>query len=567
MKSVHFDYNFLQTKDRELQVEFHHFLLSQFTLYSSSLSSWHDELCYELSPKIKHWWYASGSRLIAWQPPIYQPLYYALAIKEFSQTHQIKNIKITNAPRILKTYLEEIDTLVTYDLEYDGTKESSLKEKLKLLLAPYWELLKLFRDALIYSKRLNLKENYQLVINSQFWGLAHFLKGGDHFFGKMLNSPPFHKNILWIYNPSRKINEEEKEKMAQILSGKDVIFLEDYWTISDALHITLNYFNYKWETMWQAKNMTVLRIKGSACNKFSLFFIRTMIIKSHPITELKIERFFNKLHQKTKVKKIIFPFEDKGLERAIILSTGSRSQTYGYAHAVHNPGHLYLDKRPENKGYPPRPDKIICSGEAAAQWVRKKTNLGPDRILAGGSNRYREVALPLLKQWKPTKILFLSGQSYEVRMLANWVSESPRLFDGFKLTVRKYPYDELIDQERGIEAIQKHCQVFQTSESLFEQIDAADIVFFTSSSSGFEALMGRRLVIYAHLHHIVPLDPVIGRGDSKSILSATNSKEFEKILKRIQTLSVDEVKDLIEQQKKFAFSIYGKPNINFLWED
>lgn len=563
-KLTHFNYSLQQTESPELQKQFNEFLLQQYEAYAQDFNLWHDKLSEKMLGQLSLWWFSVGSRAMPWDPPIYQPFFYALALKDFSQRHGLTHVKISSAPLLLAEFLREIDPTSSYEFEFEKAVTETLKNKIKSFLSPYWELTRVFRDTFLNSNKLTIQKSYDLGVYSQSWGLEHYKRVGDHFFGRMLEDVPSNQKVLWIYNPSVKITTFEKNEMKKIFHNKDLIFLEDYWTIGDAFKILAHFFQYKFQSLFLT-NIPSTKIGNNQSKVFAKLYVKTLIQKRYPVTEIKVHHFFQKLHKQTKLKKLLFPFEDKGLERAIILATPKTCPTLAYAHAIHNAGHLYFYKNPKSTGYPPRPSTIVCTGNTAAEWIINKSGLSPQKVVVVGSNRYREIAAPTLFEWKPKNILFLSGTGYEVSMFANWVEELRDILKEFNLTIRKYPYSWQAEQDKGIEQIKRYCQVTQNNKSLMEQVAEADIIISSSSSAGLEAVMGRKLLINANLHHIIPLDPLADKGNHKAIFRCMTSTEFRSTIQSIKKMSVSEVQQALDDQLAYTLTLYKKPDLTFFW--
>lgn len=568
MAKIHFDYLFRSTANNPEQHKFHTFLLSEYDNYACDLNKWHDQLNAELSKKIPSWWYAAGSRLIAWEPPIFNPLFFAIALKKFRIENKIKSLKITNSPEELELYLKDIDP--TYHYEFVLPKENSLqiKSKFKQLLSPYWELTKLFRDALFFSKKLPSKTCYDLAIYSHFWGIKKYNQSYDHFYGNMFHEIPANKKIVWIYANAARITKLDKDMLREKLKNSgDVIFIEDHWSLKDALEIFIRSIKHRIAMRRFLSCIKPLIIDGQENREFTTFFAKEMLLKPWPITEFKTEVFFKKLYRHQFIQRIIYPFEDKCLERAILYTANNNVKTYGYAHAIYNSGHMYLDKKFGIVGTPPRPDYIVSTGPVAAENLNERTGMSVNKIKIAGSSRYPNTQIEnLYKKNTPFRILLLSSQPYEINIFANWVSEELSIFNKIEVEIRKHPFAYQDSQNQGIERLRTYINICPSSPNFKEQLDRCDVIIFSSSSAGFEAILAGKIGIYANLNHIIPLNPFSDKGTSSQIFKAMNAQQLVEIIKNLESLSAHELSSLLKEQQQFVRGLYNKPDISFLWE-
>jgi hypothetical protein len=161
---------------------------------------------------------------------------------------------------------------------------------------------------------------------------------------------------------------------------------------------------------------------------YSLFFYNETIKHKPPILAFQAKYAFKAIVSQVPTASLFYPFEDKGIERAI-LSQSRNLYTIGYAHAIHNSGHLYLKEKKLEEATPQWPNLIGCSGKAAARWLENKKEINLDRLVTIGSNRY----VNIIEKTKFThngalRVLVLTGQGEEITMLANYVEQNTTIF-------------------------------------------------------------------------------------------------------------------------------------------
>ena len=567
---VQISYEFFPTKDSLIQREFQEFLHTKIAEYTPKLIQWHDELCSFMKSKIDSWWYSNGSRLIAWQPPIYQPYYFAEALKDFKKLKGISSIMISDAPSELTEYLKEIEPEGQYYFVNSTNTTLRITDLLKSKLSTPYSLFKFLRVALcnIFTNVNLPKGDYDYLIYSHFFGFKRLKQQGDHFFGQMLDPLSKTHKTLWVYNPSIKLNKREKAQTKEGFPEREIIFLEDFWNLKDFFILISKLRKHRRQSVIKISSMPSPKLGDIPCNSFKRNFYHKLILEDSPISEFKVELFLGKLYTFLKIKKIIFPFEDKGLERAIIQKSRTIGiQTLGYAHAVHNEGHLYLFKNATLKAcLPPRPDKILTTGPLAAHWINKKSLIPLDNLPVLGTHRFRE-PIPLEMSY-PLKILILLGQGHEATTLANWIEQYPDLFNQCEVTLRPYPFAEKKEQDNAVIRIRKHSPIIENNKPLEDQIKDCHLAIFASTSAGFEAVLMGRIGIYVNLHHIVPLNPFKDKGaaeeQKEAVLKCQTAKDLKELILKIGQMDQSSLNILTRAQQKFMSRIYSPVDLDVL---
>jgi hypothetical protein len=521
------------------------------------LCDWHDKLCVVGKDNIKDWWLSNASRLIAWMPPIYQPYLFSVALINYCQANNIKEIKIVEGNEELYRILnEQADVEVIGNFYKHYSNLILLKQFLRAFKYILLFSIRVFHNFLSSSKKL---ENKKLVIYSHLLELKIFEHSEDHFFGNIFVD--FKKNKsdqLWIYFTGirkKKEHIEYKEKMNN--EGKDIVFLEDFLRFKDLLNFIGSIFRFFKETLDFDKKYPTPVIGGVSSREFSKIHYRSQLLSTPPFVELTVKSSLENIFSKMTTERILFPFEDKPLERAIVTSVPPSTETIGFGHAVHNKGHLYFRKDELLVGAPPRPTKIACTGENAKTWLLNNSAISKDKFIVIGSKRYLEKSNREVEEVKD--ILILVGQWYEVEMLANLVEEDPTIFEGFTVSIRLYPFGYFSEQASGVRRLFRFVPSLKVLEgSLLDQLNECDVCLFSSTSAAFEAMLLGRLCISVDTHHIVPLDPIEGKGNIDSLKLLTTAAQLKDRLDEIRSYSKDDYQSVVTEQRAFAQGVYSK---------
>ena len=197
---------------------------------------------------------------------------------------------------------------------------------------------------------------------------------------------------------------------------------------------------------------------------FSKIFFSELLQSVLPITELAVYFAVRRLLKSTGARALIYPYEEKGLERAIVYAcrdTAENAKTIGFAHAVYNNGHLYL-RRNDRLIKSPKPDFIASTGAAQRDWLIKWALVRPEQIAFVGSPLSCPTSAHENFESRPKclRVLILTGMGYELGMLANYLEESAGLFSDCEVLIRRYPYTGKAQQDEGIYRLRKLLKIF-----------------------------------------------------------------------------------------------------------
>ena len=299
-----------------------------------------------------------------------------------------------------------------------------------------------------------------------------------------------------------------------------------------------------------------------------------MIINDSPVFELSVYFAVQKLLKNCPtIKSFIYPYEEKGLERAILKASHEvkdNLHTVGCAHAVHSTCHLYMRRRPSHSINSPKPNIIAATGINAKKWLIDWAKIPSNQIQVIGTNRYQH-PLPLRKNYKdrsnPLRILLVIGLWHELGIFVNYLEDIPSLFDDCELWIRKYPYAWIKSQNHAIAQIRKKVKNIRTAEaSLSKQFEWSDVVIFSSTSAGIEAMLSGRYTINVELHDLIKIDPLENKGDFSKVIHCSSPEELKNALKVVKNMNQKEFLDSIKNQIDFAKQIYSPVNQNIVKE-
>jgi hypothetical protein len=524
--------------------------------WSKSLFEWHSELCRRASKLTPLWWLSPGSRLTAWYPADLKPLFFALAIADAAANAPQTQICVIGAPEDVCEFLEEWR-------EGSCPRQLSHSPQPTRPAHPLRLLLSLAARILMRHLRPEpvLKDIRTIAFSYTLRGDI-FTQQDDHYFGKSLDGINGAEHTLWVYyldflSDLKPISAYLKEQ------GRRHAFYFDFLTLSDLSSINSIAYDTIDKLEPLSEDLPPLKIGGRSSLAFARKYFRDCVLKQPPIIEISVMRAFENLLKQTSVQNIVYPYEEKGIERAVLMAADKNTdtpRTIAFAHAVYNDGHFYL--RSQRMPSPPPTAKHIAATSAeSGRWLGELSGRDKEVDSAFGSPRFpQETSIrPPSPHFPQTlRILFLTGYGCELGLLADMAERMPELFDGCELLVRTYPYgwsEQLAgDEERLRRAVGTlRCE----SGSLEEQIEWCDVSLFASTSAGFHCMLRGRPTIHVDLHDHFALDPLSGRDTEGVVSHCPDEAALKESLQAIKAMSRAEYEKSARAHMKFAAGFYA----------
>jgi len=546
------------------------FIVSNQKQWLLQIEQWHADLCQVASNIIPYWWLVPGSRFHVWEPPIYNPMIFVVAVLDYCKVHNISSITLLSCPVEVVDYFKEmqpdLDYIVDNNIKFAQLLPiSHIKQFVVNLIRWGWLFLGSFRN--IFRKSFlekTIKEKKTFIFSQQVGGEVDSNRP-DHFFGNMFDDLSLECNnkIMWVYLTNRTMNmNNEKEE------GKDYLKISELVSPLNLIAILWIWIKIMIACKSVEKKMPLLAIGSYTCLNFSRNYYSYLIKNRFPLTELQVFFAFKRLLlQSETVKNICYPYEEKTIERGVLKAVETQLndiKTIGYSHSIHNNLHMYYRKRSDDLANSPKPQIYTVTGDSEKKWLLREAEIADDKVIVVGSSRYVDMLSPPLN-WKNAKdrlkVLILVGQAYEMKILANLLDEEEGVFDGCELLIRKYPFGWSSDQDEGIRRIQKHVSDVRvdTKEKMEKQIEWCDVAIFNSTSSGIISMLYGRISVYVELHDLLYLDPMDQKKDG-SIIRCKTAKEIKRTLNKLRNLSIEEYLNIAQNQRQFALTIYAPPN-------
>lgn len=534
---------------------------------------WHSAVCEAALRASRWWWLMRASRPNVWaEHDSLKPLFFAVAAREWRNSHPTcAPIYLVGCPPEVKLYLSELEE----DLEEVNLARSARLRTLRALLTGFVALgIQLSRLARCYSLRRPMTQSGRVLFYSHVVDGRALNEVGDHFFGDMIDTAeqaiPSEITVAYLLQ-----NENERKRVTEYLraSNRRFCFVLDYLILWDLIWI---FFTCVGANLWLARlprALPPIRLGSRASRLFSFSYATDLILSRPPSMELAIYRAMRRLLRRSGVQTVLYPYEEKALERAILRACSEASspvRTLAYAHAACTACHLAMRTRRAGCPTPPQPDKILATGPRArdflVDWGRKRTT----EVVVGSPRYLERCAAPrsVADRRSGLRVLVLTGHGFELSMLANFVERRTDLFVRDEVVIRRYNFGYVDAQNRAIERLSKLSDRFRVgAESLFDQIEWCDLALFSSTTAGLQAMLSGRLVAYVALHDILEADPLWG--SDVCFARCCTPDQLADALARARALTDVEYARIAAMQREFATSIFApidKPKLmDQLW--
>ena len=473
------------------------------------LEAWHGRLCDAGARRSRDFWLTSISRLNIWtQGDLLTPLFFAAGLCQWAVDHpEAERVVVLGAPADVAAYVAEF---TKQPLGSSGAPwvratvagVAAMGRRLLRLADHAWRRRPTGRArALLYSQVVDGRSLEEV---------------GDHFFGRFVDD--LARGLGGDLAVSYLLRDEsERHRVQRYLAarGTRASFLLDHVSPLDLLRVAVRTLRVAVTLAPLPRHVPPVTIGSYTSRLFLPRYVATEVLRRLPDVEIAVDIAMTRALAETGATTVVYPYEEKGLERAILAAgrrTARAPRALGFAHAAHTRCHLALRTRRE--GGAPAPDGILATGPLAADFLVKWAGKDSASVAAVGSPRH-VTALPPVRsredRRRGLRVLIVITFGWELEALGAWLERAPGLFDGHEVVIRRYRFGWFSEQDRGLRRVLAAAPSLTPREgSLREQLDWCDVAVFCSTTAGVQAMLAGRLVAYATLHDLFAMDPLLG---------------------------------------------------------
>jgi hypothetical protein len=526
--------------------------------WSNSLWEWHCNLTSAAAIYDKFAWLMPGSRIHLWQTYV-KTVVFSLGLKIYLESSKEKELYIIGAPEETILFLQDITDdsfIILNKLSHSFKSINELFHVFYLRLRIVGSIILRWRP---FSWKRLYKYNCDVLVFSLFLTSNSIKFYNDHFFGKVFDS--ISNRVFWLYKPSGRFKERTARKSLSKLKGQyefdyNILKIWDLiWCFKHSFIVNKQMRKFK-------KKLPILKIDNKYCNSFSIKYFEKHFIDPICFSELSLFRSTQLLLRYVKPNVICFPYEEKGLERAIILAAKNclpKIKVVGFAHSAYNSAWLYLG---EHNKFPslPRPDIIWAAGNGFNSWLQifwKRF----DTVVNVGTHRYLIAPHKISKSNFDSKlhILIVVGNPSELYVFRDWLINFPELLKNCFVTIRPHPQGWHAENLRiGNELKKLGISRIDNKSKLINQLDLADLVLYCSSSAVVEAIQNDNLVARVTWDELWCADPL--RSGSNHIRNCNTPQQLNDLINEVISMPTKDLINLKKNQRQLADSIYSKFN-------
>jgi len=404
------------------------------------------------------------------------------------------------------------------------------------------------------NRRPEIDKNIDVCL---FTYLDGELKNGeDNYFGKLPQLLKKNKSVgsvlylAYVYHPYRK-------RIRQISGMKSVVpyvALFGLLSVSDCFWVLSKVCVNWWENSFSTKK----NIRGNVKEFSPLLheaFLHDIAVGGY-LHNLLIYKSISQFIRLCKPRVLMYPFENKSLEKMIILGVNNfhqKPELVGFQHSSITPRHITLLFRQGEVKYTPLPDKIITVGSVTKKYLEEFGNY-PLGIFYTGCALRQNFVRPHLERGSRGNVtrvlLVLSSSENELIQAVRYFKKVLKIKPKLELGIRphiNFPLT-LLPNELANWVVNN---TLDFSETLLEDnLYWCNVTTYVSSTAALEALMQGKPIINFSIGDIISPDPVIGKAPFHWY--ASNESDMVDIIDRLQKLSDDEYADSGVRAIKYA---------------
>lgn len=530
-----------------------------------AVDRWHRAVSRRAARMTPAWWLFPDSRLMAWHPLDLHPLLFALGVMRWCEERQPARLHIVGAPAEAVTYLSEWKEVRAGRIRLRIDEAPPAKPRISR--AARWKptlrkSLSILRRPLVGGRSRPKLGEARLAVVSFALSVSAMPHVGDHFFGRVLDGPEMASRggIRWLYLLSW-FNEREAVRDACRDLGRVAAFDFELVRWFDLPGIVWEFVRARMRLRSLPRTAPPLEVESLVSRTFpENFFSETAALLQAPLPELLVHRAMRRFLREVRPSVVVYPYEEKGLERAILQACaehGSAITTVGFAHAALNRGHICMWRQDELGR--PSPSRIALTGPAVLEWALGRGELPKERLEVVGSPRAQLANYSAIERsgGDSLRVLFICGFGFEMTQLATFAEDVAGLFDGADLTIRRYPYGWFEEQDASIARLRALGIPFDVDDSpLADQIEQCDVVLFIATSAGIEAMLAGRVCIRM-VGAIYDPDALEAKDPDGAVPQCATADELGTALRRIRGMDSRAYAQAAQRQREVAERIYS----------
>src|SRR3989338_702486 len=498
--------------------------------------------------------------------PLYQNMLYLMCINKIMASNTAEAIFIycsdNNFINILKKTFHKKALII------NKTKSSfSLYNRFKCapILTNVIFLIRILRRMFLSKKNLSFPQNTKsatiiksLILPSSFQKNEEYR---DLYFHNLLENTPNLSQVLILVNVLNHFKSYLSKIKHSNHSGHQIYPLEYFLTVKDIVNLFLNQIYEYFHVFIKYQNS----IPNISFENFNLktTLIHTLYKELNSNQWLKNLTFFyatKNLSQEIKIKKFIYPFENRSSERLCIKALkhySPNTSIEGYQHASIHQEHLNFIMLQDEHKITPLPHKIWTTGTWPKEYFIQKGNFPKNLLGIGGALRQNFTEQTQAKKIKKYKIftigIVLASGEFEYIGLISFLNQISALKQ-YRIIIRPHP-------EISFDVIRPHFKHLNFNFTIDGEIpieeflNKIDLIVYASTTVSFEAIFKGIPALCIHYENCLNLDPLFKNNDLK--WDIFKPSDFIKSIDEIENLNEEIITKRTQQVRTFISNYFS----------
>jgi len=537
------------------------------SIVEENAENWLDEIQKshaQLSEKFlnytRWWWATSASRLDArpWgHEYLLKPLFFARAVIEWINSNQgVDEIFLIGCDNLVAIYIREFkqDLILKHEkqiLPFLSFLFLACRQSFRVIVKIFLEAVHIFRHYIFKDRSFIASD---VLIFYELFPNISLEEGRKHYYNSLFDS--FHNikgstaiSYGCVKRSSLKVLKSETE------AKEPTFFLWDNLNFSDLIICLFIHIHLIFCTWLIAFRKIPCAFGQRDSVQFWANYLFYEMGRFPCLTEICTYRALRAIFKQHRYKLVIYSYEEKGIERAILFACQERNiPAIGYsAHPEHQ---FALALRDIHKPFSPEPLRHAVCGSAYIDFFGSWCGKDPGSISVWGSAKspkeiYKIDSIP----HNHLKILMLLSHPNELKVFYSWLRAEERLSRNVTYLLRIYKaqsrnfLDVSASLRRDFNCVQ------ETHGDLAEDLSHCDLAVFCGTSAGVVAVNYGRLVTYLFLNDFFQEHPCFSELDA--MLACKTPAEFCKRLDEIRAIDADSIAELYRRQRAVAKGIFS----------
>ena len=521
----------------------------------------HARLSEEFLRYTRWWWAIPASRLDLrpWgQEHIFKPLFFARAVLEWMESNpDVDEILVIGCDAAVAVYLKEFRRDMVFrngrGILYPAFLIfKACKNSLSCVKNMFRDAIHILRHHAFHNKAFI--KSQAIALYELFPNTFSLADGYKYFYGSLFDSLDSVKADTVSYgcieDNNCRINKLRSE------NDKPIFFLLDNVMPGDlAISVVIN--TYLFFAAWiMAFRKIPCTIGGRTSRRFWLGYLFNELNRMPCLRSICSYRALRSILTRHTYKLVIYPYEEKGFERAILFACRERNvATVGYTpHPQHR---LAAALRDTHEPMSPKPSGYAVCGPAYVDYFESWGKKERRSISIWGSAKSFSGNLTATGFPRSNlKILLLLSHPNELRVFHSWLRAEERISHKIDYSLRIYKaVQNRIFSNELIRLLRDFACVREVHGNLAEDLSRSDAVIFCGTSAGLVAVNHGLLAVHVSLDDFFQINPCFDELDP--MLSCETPNQFADLLEELRAMDDSSITELRRKQRSFVARIFS----------